>query len=157
MKIKLLSIATLLLLIAISTHICAQKTQMKFGKINIENLEAKQCPIDSNAHAYFIFDYGNAYFEYAETRLSSSDFEGSRKGFQLFFTRHFRIKILDNQGFSWGNVEIPLYHDGEEEEVKKIKAYTYNLVDGKIIESKLSRKDINKETTSMNWNVLNIS
>jgi len=155
MKIKLITIAVLICFISAFNLIFAQKKQMKFGRINAENLEGKYCPIDSNAHAYFIFDQGYARFEYADTRLSSSDFEGNQKGFQLHFTRHFRIKIIDQQGLNWGDIEIPLYHEMEnEEDATKIKACTFNLEDDKIEEFKLSRKDIHKEQSSENWNLV---
>lgn len=118
---------------------------MKFGKINTDNLKSTLCPIDSNAHAYTIFDYGNSYFEYDQS---------GGKGFQLYTKRHFRIKIVDKEGLEHGDVEIPLYQssggDGEERAIG-IKAYTYNLENGKMVKSKLNKSDILKEETSKNW------
>ncbi len=133
-------------------QLSAQNPPEKFGRIDKEDFKITQCPIDSNAHAYFIFDYGESYFQYADTKVVSTDAPSTRKGFQLYFTRHFRIKILDNQGFSWANIEIPLYHDFEDEEkTLQIKAYTYNLEKGKIEKTKLSKGDVNVEKTSENW------
>lgn len=137
---------------SITFHLFAQTPPEKFGRIDKDDFKTTQCPIDSNAHAYFIFDYGESYFQYADTKVVSTDAPSTRKGFQLYFTRHFRIKIIDNQGFSWADIEIPLYHDLEDEEkTLQIKAYTYNLEGGKIDKTKLSKSDINTEQTSENW------
>lgn len=129
----------------------SQNPPSKFGKISIEELKKEICPNDSNAHAYFIFDYGKSYFQYADTKISSDDGNNSRKGFQLYYTRHFRIKIVDNLGFSWANVEIPLYRNGDVEKIQKIKAYTYNLENNKIVKTKLEKNDVYKEETSKYW------
>ncbi len=116
----------------------------KFGKIDIENLKKNSCPIDSNAHAYYIFDIGESEFKY---NTANGD-----EGFQIVFTRHFRIKILDNQGFSFGNIKIPLYQSNSgEENIGTLKAYTYNLGKGKVEKEKLDRKDVLYEQTSENW------
>lgn len=140
-----------ILFCSLTVAVSAQKPPEKFGKITSYELENNSCPIDSSAHAYFIFDFGNSYFEYAATKISSNDAEGNRKGFQLYFIRHFRLKIVDNKGFSWADIEIPLYHDNEEEEVTTLKAYTYNLVDGKIEKTKLDKKDVYTEETGKYW------
>ena len=150
-----MKITSLFLVFAVafaSASVRAQKSPMKFGKMDDESLVTTCCPIDSNAHAYYIFDYGYSYFDYAEKTIRSNEAESGRKGFQLYFTRHFRIKILDNQGFEWGDIRIPLYHDDDEETITYLKATTYNLENGKVVESKLSKKDIKAEETSTYWN-----
>ncbi|MEL7588177.1 MAG: DUF3857 domain-containing protein [Prolixibacteraceae bacterium] len=145
MKIKSLIILILLTLFVNKTF--AQAPQ-KFGKIDIADLQTTLCPIDSNAHAYYIFDYGETDFRY-DTQVENS------KGFQLYFNRHLRIKIVDNEGFSWGNVYIQLYHNaGSKSEVTEIKAFTHNLEEGKITKTKLERSDMHTEETSANLNTL---
>ena len=114
----------------------------KFGKIDAKDLQLKYCPIDSNAHAYFVFDVGNTEFIYDQN---------GNKGFQMFFNRHFRIKIIDNQGLSWGDVKIPLYQSGtDREEVISLKAFTYNFENGQVTKTKLEKQDILTEETSEN-------
>lgn len=129
----------------------AQNNPSKFGKVSKEELLAEYCPIDSNAHAYFIFDYGHSYFQFATTKVREGEGSAGQKGFQLFFKHHFRIKILDSEGFDWADVAIPLYRDDDEEKIGVIKATTYNLVDGKIEKTKLNRKDVHTEETSKYW------
>lgn len=119
----------IIFLIAFSSTCFAQKPPAKFGKIDIKDLEATVCPIDSNAHAYFIFDYGTTKVEYMDQ-------------FQLNHHHHYRIKILDSEAFSWGEIKIPPYNS-----VSRIKAVTYNLENGEIVESKVKRKDIIHEKT----------
>lgn len=152
MKHSLLSFTILLVLVNISSIVYSQRSPEKFGQIKKSNFIMTVCPIDSNAHAYYIFDYGNSYFQYADKTIRSNEAESSRKGFQLFFKRHFRIKIADKQGLSWANIEIPLYHAKDKEIVTSIKARTYNLENGKVVKHKLSKKDIFTEETSKHWN-----
>jgi len=141
--------------IALSFMICGmaytQQSPSKFGKVSKEELLAEYCPIDSNAHAYYLFDYGHSYFQYATSKVRDGESSQGQKGFQLFFKHHFRIKILDSQGFDWADVAIPLYRDDNEEKIGVIKATTYNLVDGKIEKVKLNRKDIYTEETNKYW------
>lgn len=129
----------------------SQSSPDKFGKVSKEELLAEYCPIDSNAHAYYIFDYGHSHFKYATTKVRENESTGGQKGFQLLFKHHFRIKILDSQGFDWADVAIPLYRNEDEEKIGAIKATTYNLVDGKIEKTKLNRKDIHTEETNKYW------
>lgn len=136
-----------------------QPKDFKYGKIDIEELKATACKIDSNAHAYFIMDNGNSNFVYMDTKVYSTDSESSRKGFQIHFERHFRIKILDNAAVEFGNIEIPLYksNSSNSEELADIKACTYNLENGKIVESKLSKNSIFREQKSANWEIVKIA
>ncbi|GET34545.1 hypothetical protein PbJCM13498_34080 [Prolixibacter bellariivorans] len=143
----------LFLLLTVTQQVNAQK-EPKTGKVDIENLKATRCPIDSNAHAYFIFDYGKADFEYMAKNVRSDDPASSRTGFQLHINRHFRIKVLDNEGFDYANVEIPLYQGRQNEELSTLKAYTYNLENGKVVKDKLSNRDVMTEETSEHWNTV---
>ncbi len=151
-KSHALKCSLFIVLISLSTLSFAQKAPEKYGKISKKELEIQKCPIDSSAHAYYIFDFGNAYFKYASTHGRSDDPSSTDKGFQIIFEHHFRIKILDNEGFDWANFEIPLYHsDGNEEQITSIKGRTYNLVDGKIEKTKLKWNDVLEEESSANW------
>ncbi|RKD87793.1 DUF3857 domain-containing protein [Mangrovibacterium diazotrophicum] len=127
----------------------------KFGKISMDEMTADVCPIDSNAYAYYIFDTGNTEFRYAESTIRSNDSSSSQKGFQLYFQRHFRIKILKKEGFDWGDFSIPLYVDGaDEEKLLGFKAFTYTLEGGTIEKTKLENKDAKVEETSEHINTL---
>ncbi len=132
----------ILILLLLSSVSQAQPDNMKFGKIDISDLENNVCPIDSNSHAYYLFDVGETDFRYDQV---------GDKGFQLYFTRHFRVKIQDKQGLDWGNISFSLYkNNSNEEEISGLKAFTYNM-DGKQVEkTKLEKSDIMRESTSEN-------
>ncbi|MBK9291542.1 MAG: DUF3857 domain-containing protein [Bacteroidetes bacterium] len=54
-----------------------------------------------------------------------------------------RIKIFSQEGVSWGNIEIPYHTDGS---FTSLKASTFNLQNGKVVEQRLENKDIFNET-----------
>ncbi len=118
----------------------AKEKKVKFGKIDKEYLEATQCPIDSNAHAYYIYDEGHNYFEY-------------NNGFSLIFEHHLILKILDESAFDEATFEIPIYigSSSGKEKLTSIKANTYNLENGETVISKLDRKNIITENKNNNY------
>ncbi len=107
-----------------------EKVNVKFGNVSINDFDTKVYSIDSNAHAVVIADVG------------SSKIEGNSKGwFSLVYKRYRRVHILDKNGYDIANVSIPLYSEGDGEEVlDKVKAVTYNLENGKVVETKLDVK-----------------
>ena len=124
-------LSVLLLIILISLHSPAQeKSPIKFGKISPEDFKTTVYSIDSNANAVVIADMG------------SSAIVGNRKGWFSLEYKHFkRIHILNKNGYDIAEVEIPLYTNGQmEEELVNLKAYTYNLENGKVVETKLEVK-----------------
>ena len=108
-----------------------EKVKIKFGKVSPEDFAPKVYSIDSNANAVVIADVG------------SSKFVGNTKGwFSIEFKRYCRIRLLNKNGFDAATQEIPLYFDGsDEEKVSNLKAVTYNLENGKIVETKLDTKN----------------
>jgi hypothetical protein len=129
MRIKLVLILAFL---ASFTNISAQeKSKVKFGKISADDFKQSVYSIDSSASAVIIADIG------------SSDFVGNNKGsFSLEFRKFMRAHILDKNGYDVANVEIPIYTNGNaEEELASLKAYTYNLENGKVVETKLDTKE----------------
>src|SRR5205085_17050 len=93
---------------------------------------------DSSAGAVVIGDIGTSWFE------------GNTKGwFSLIHKKTTRIKILNKNGFDAANVKVPLYVDGSaEEKIDNLKASTYNVVDGKVVETKLDNNSIFKDKLS---------
>jgi len=135
----LASLLSLLLCISLlSTSQAQDKLNIKFGKVSPEDFNLKSAVIDSSSNAVVVADVG------------FSEFQGNTKGyFSLRFKRQTRIKILNKNGLEAANVEIPLYVDGNnEEKLESIKAVTYNLEDGKVIETKLESASIFKDKLS---------
>jgi transglutaminase-like putative cysteine protease len=125
-------ILTPLLLCACLFSYSQKDPVFKFGKISIEDLQKTAYAIDSSANAVVIADIGK------------SAIEGNTKGwFSLVYTRLRRVHILKKGAYSAADIEIPLYKSGGgEEELSSIKAVTYNLENGKIVETKLEKSGI---------------
>ncbi len=125
----------------------AQKAPIKFGDIPMEDIKMTVYDKDSSASAVVLADYGESTISYNQTN-----------GLQLFFERIRRIKILTKDGLKWADFSIPLYHDGTaDEKVTSLKAVTYNLENGKILESKAKNEAIIKEKYDDNLNFTKIS
>lgn len=119
-----------------------QKSPFKFGDIPMEDLTMSIYDKDSSAAAVVLFDFGKAYIGF------------NAGGAVLSFERHVRIKILNKDGLSWADASIPLYKSGSaEERVIGLKAVTYNLENGKVVESKMSKDAIFKEKFNRNINL----
>lgn len=116
------------------------KLPVKFGKVTPDDFKVSAPPTDSAAGAVVIADYG------------VSTFEGSNRGwFNIVYKHSRRIRILKRSAFDAATVTIPLYVQGsEEEKVEGLKAITYNLEDGKIVETKLDDKSIFTDKLSKN-------
>ncbi|MEI9910647.1 MAG: hypothetical protein WDO71_13805 [Bacteroidota bacterium] len=107
-----------------------EKSPVKFGKVSPEDFKTNVYSIDSSASAVIIADIG------------STEMEGNRKaGFSLIFKNYRRVHILKKSGYDIGDVSIPIYTVGDaEEELVSLKAVTYNLENGKVVETKLETK-----------------
>ncbi|MGC3948210.1 MAG: transglutaminase domain-containing protein [Chryseolinea sp.] len=124
-----------ILCIVISCHSFAQKDPVKFGDIPMEDMKMSLYPSDSTASAVVLMDYGQSQLKYNQST-----------GFVLTFERNLRIKILKKDGLDWATISIPLYHDGgDDEEITLLKAATYNLENGKIVETKMKGDGTFKE------------
>jgi len=114
--------------------------KIKFGQITPEDFVITSPLLDSNVNAIIIADVGKSEFE-----------RGSKSDFAIAFTHHRRVKIVNRNGFDVANLEIPLVTIGDDEEkIIELDAATYNLVDGKVIKSKLENKNIYKQKINRN-------
>jgi hypothetical protein len=129
MRIRLF--LALIFLVPVVSIFAQEKSKIKFGKIGPEDFQKKTYEIDSSADAVIIADIG------------STEIVGNYKGsFSLEFKTFRRAHILNKNGYEVANVEIPIYTDGRaEEELTSLKAYTYNLENGKVVETKLDVKE----------------
>ena len=149
-----MKINALLLLVGISmSHLFsyAQKKEFKFGKIDPQEFQIKSDGEDSSAAAIKIFDVGNCYFQ-----LGSN-------GFVYIFERHFRYKILTKAGYDYANYQVGLYRSSgsSKEELYGMEAATYNMVDGKMVTSKLGKdakftEQFNKQYTYKKFALPNV-
>lgn len=126
------------------SNLIAQE-KIKFGKIDKAQLKMTRYEQDSSAHAVVLSDIGNVRFVYDQM---------SGNGFQIHFERHKRIKIFDEKGLDYANVEIRLYEQGtQEEKLTNFKAITYNLNGNEIEKTKFSNSAMYREQADKNWSV----
>lgn len=136
MKIlTLLSVSALLC--AVTPSFAQDKCPVNFEKISPEDFEIKTAGVDTSFGAIILADVGK------------SSFEANKKGFfNIQFKINRRIKILNSKGFDLATVKIPLYRDynsDREEVLESLKASTYNLVNGKIEETRLDKENVFRE------------
>ena len=128
--------------LSLALQVTAQeKSKIKFGNVTEKDFASQVYPIDSNANAVVIADIG------------SSNIEGNNKAWFSLVYRHFkRVHILNKNGYDIANVSISLYSDGDDEEqLDRLRAVTYNLEDGKVVETKLDVKsNVFKDKISKN-------
>lgn len=130
----------LILGVALSTFtLSAQKTPMKWGKINPDDLSMTTYSADTAASAVILGDYAILNFDF-----SNGD---SRYKFE----RHTRIKILKRSGFNYGDIVIPFYHD---EKISQLKAH---LIASDGTKYEVKRGDVFEEKTSDNWSRMKFS
>jgi hypothetical protein len=127
----------LFLLIMKITVSKAQFIEPKFGKIDMSELSMTRYEKDTTAGALMLFDNGILNF-----------IIGTEGDFQQVFERHCRIKFFNKSEFHLADFIIRLKENGGDKEVlSELKAVTYNLVEGKIIKTKLNDKNIFTEKT----------
>ncbi|MUP44348.1 DUF3857 domain-containing protein [Gramella sp. BOM4] len=128
----------LILLLALVSQVSFGQ-DFKFGKVSEEEVKEKEHPLDKEANAAVLYKFRRTYYDYHQ-----------HTGFQLITEVHERVKIYNKDGFDWATKEVKSYVGGgsDEEDVRSIKAFTYNLVDGKLVDEKLDKDDIIVEESS---------
>jgi hypothetical protein len=108
------------------------KLPVKFGKVTPDDFKVTAAELDSSADVLVVADFG------------TSAFEGNARGwFDLVFHHSKRMRILKRTGFDAATIQIPIYMDGTvTEKITGLKASTYTLEDGKVVETKLDAKSI---------------
>ena len=108
------------------------KMPVKFGKVTPQDFNVTAGNLDSAADAVVVADFG------------ISTFVGNTKGyFNIEFRHSKRIRVMTRKGFDAAIITIPLYTtEKEAEKVDGLRASTYTLEDGKVVETKLDSKSI---------------
>jgi hypothetical protein len=104
----------------------------KFGKIDINELTMTKYDNDTLADALMLFDEGVSRFTLNRDR-----------NFQFEYERHCRIKIFKKSAYQYANFSIILFENGSKREVlDKLKGATFNLVNDKIVKTKLDNDNV---------------
>ncbi|RXP57902.1 DUF3857 domain-containing protein [Lutibacter sp. HS1-25] len=113
----------------------------KFGKVSKEELEETYYPLDSSANAAILYKKRYTHFEYIQG-----------VGFEVVTDVHVRIKIYNTEGFDWATKSIKYYKSSSaNEKVSSLKATTFSINNGKIVETDLSNKDVFDEEINKYW------
>jgi hypothetical protein len=113
--------------------VSAQNFSQKFGKVTMDELQMETYDKAPDAEAVILYENVDMYYN-----ISNS--------FNLVYDYKIKVKILKKEGTSWGDGEIILYNRGSSDEfLSGLKASSYNLVNGKIVESELKKDYIFKE------------
>jgi len=111
-----------------------EQHKIKFGKVSPEDFTRTRYDLDTGAHAIVLSDIG------------SSEFEADQDDLRLVYKRHRRVKILDKAGYEAATDVVYLYKNGNEKEIlSNLKAITYNLENGKVVETKMDSKSVFSE------------
>lgn len=106
-----------------------------YGKVTPGDVAMTQYPRDTGAAAVVLKEFGEAYISTGER-------------YSLIFKYHVRIKILNKNGLSQSDIEIPLDKDGSGMRVERIlelKASSFNIVNGRVHEEALADRNIYTE------------
>jgi hypothetical protein len=116
----------------------------KYGKITPEEFETKVSGADSAASAVVLFDVGKAIFELG----------GRKASFVYVLERHIRYKIVSKTGYDYANLEIPLFNVGDNESyLDDMEGATYNMENGKVVISKISKSSKFTEKRDKNFTI----
>lgn len=132
-KLPILSALIVMLLFAANIH-----AQTKFGNATMEELQMTTYPEDTTTTAVILLKKGTTYFTY----------DYNLYGFQRKQTIEMKIKILKPEGLKWCTDEISYRDHGidKRERIDGLSGTTYNLENGKIVKTKLSKEFISEES-----------
>jgi len=105
-------------------------------------------PKDTSARAVVLYQQRSTNYTY-----------NSGTGFRVNHYISVKIKILKTEGKSEGTIEIPFYYrtNGDRESIAGMEAWTYNLINGKVVKTKLDKDYLFEETISKNYHRLKFS
>ncbi|MES2862871.1 MAG: DUF3857 domain-containing protein [Bacteroidota bacterium] len=118
----------------------SQKREL--GEVTIKELQEAKHPIDTSAVAAVLFEKGKTMFYY-----------NVENGFSIETEVEVKIKIYKKEGYDWATKKV-MYSIGNgsnNESVSFSKANTFNLVNGKIVKTKLSNDGEFQEKTNEYW------
>jgi hypothetical protein len=129
-----------ILIITLLTFLNVNAQKFELGKVSIEELQERRHHIDTSASAAILFKKGSTSFN-----LNSGYWE-------IETEVSFKIKIYKKEGLKYANYEVQYYIDGvREERVRFSNVYTYNLVEGKVVKTKLKSEGEFTKSINDSW------
>ena len=133
---------SVLLLLKLNAALSQDQPPITFGKISPKDFELpKSNLVDTSTHAVIIAEVGSTGFTGSKTRNWIS----------YVFQQKKRVMILNKNAFDLGTIRIVLRgYEGERDQLSNLQATTYNLENGKVVETKLNLKDLYRDTVNKN-------
>ena len=128
-----------LMLLAITMTVNAQSIEpnLKWGKPTDEELNMTEYAADKEAKAVVL------------CHLTSVNYTMDLYNYLVDYHVKKRIKILKDEGKDYANISIPyIYNMNEEygeESIESFKATAYNIVNGKVVKTKIGKEQIHTE------------
>ncbi len=124
------------------------QAQSKYGNATMDELNMQVYPKDTTAAAVVLLKKGDARFIVSQLY-----------GFQFEYTLQVKIKILKTEGLEWCNESIGYteFDSSNKEQVNGLSGTTYNLENGKIVKTKLSKEYITDEDVDDTYKVKKFS
>lgn len=110
------------------------KLPVKWGKINTAEFSIVPAGADINAPAIVLCDYG--------------DIEITNR---TFYTRHTRIKILNQDGLKYATIEIPYQKSKNHDRFFELRAQTLELKNGKVIKHRVEASQMEDVYVNVKW------
>ena len=110
----------------------------KFKKVEKAELESTFCAYDSLASAEYLYRGCRITYEYDQ----------ARGRFDIIYEFHNRIKIYNEDGIKYADQTYSYYrgnNNAESEKITDLQAYTFNLENGKIKDTKLDKGNVFEE------------
>lgn len=122
-----------------SLSVVAQKYEL--GKVTVAELQETAHPADPSAEAAYLFKNGEVRFEFSQS-----------EGFIMKTEVMVKIKIYSKEGYRWANHMVPYYAYGNSKESISFSVVcTYNLVDGKVVKTKMKGDGEFDEKVNKYW------
>ncbi len=129
------------ILTTVTLALAVDAQEVKFRKISKEALEETSYSRDAEAHGAYLYRNIKIHYDYS-----------SIQGFRQIKEVHERIKIYDKDGLGHATQKIVYFNSSKgQDKISGLKGYTYNLVDGKIEDSKLKSDGIFDEEINKYW------
>lgn len=113
---------------ACTAHAQTTPVVQPYGKIDQADLDLKQCDFEKDANAEVLLSTGKLYYG------------GDLKSMTIEY--HKRIKIFNENGSKQADIHLPYFSFNHAEYINGIEAETFNLVDGKVVITKLDKNAI---------------
>jgi len=122
--------------------------EFKVGKLKKEHFDISLDSEQNAAPAVFLHKYRRTHFDYRDDLNE-----------WILVTTVYEVVLINTlSGFPYATKKIRLYRDGQEEEnIKKLEAFTYNLVDGKVEKIKTPKESIIENAINKNIKEVSIA